>query len=145
MANIKIEYGSATSLTVTGLSSLADNTNATSDAIANDGTGDKYMDCFVEVNVTVGTVAGEVQVLVYAIGSLDGTNYGDASDGANMRLIGAIYTPTSSTAYRSQPMSVAAGFGSFLPPKFKIVVRNESGAALTAGTAQYRFAYATSA
>jgi len=141
MASVKLAQTAATALTVSGLSTLANGSSATSAPI--DNTTNLYLDYLVEVAVTVGTVGTNSQVLVYAVDSLDGTNYSDSTQAANMRFLGSIQTPTSATAYRSAAVSVAAAFGGTLPPKFEIVITNSTGAAFTAGTAQYIGSYQT--
>lgn len=141
MADVKIAYQAAQSLTVTGLSTLANGSNAISDAV--DNTTNKFLDYLVEVSATVGTVSGNKRFLVYATSSVDGTNYSDSSDVSNMKLLGIVNAPSNSTAYRSPAFSVASAFGGTIPNHFKIVVRNDSGAAFTAGSAQYRGTYNT--
>jgi hypothetical protein len=141
MAQVKQALSVATSLTVTGLSSLASGAYATSNLI--DNTGNLYLDYLVEVAVTVGTVAGNQQCVIFAIDTLDQTNFSDATQDANMRLLGTIQTPTNATLFRAAAMSVAAAFGGTLPPQFKIVVKNDSGAAFTTGAAQYIGSYST--
>lgn len=141
MSNINLAYGSATSLTVTGLSTLANGSFATSNAY--DATTNKPLDALFELSVTVGTVSGNKQVIVYAIDTLDGTNYSDSAVEANMRHLATISTPTNSSSYRSAAMSLAQAFGGNVPPGAKIVVKNDSGAALTAGSLQYREVTAT--
>jgi hypothetical protein len=138
---IALSYGSATGLTTSGLSSLGNGSTATSNAY--DCTSTKPLDVIVEVVCTVGTVSGNKQYLVYVIDSVDGTNYSDTTV-ANMRLLGpAVSCPSNSTAYRSAAMSVAAAFGGVLPPYFKVVVSNDSGASFTAGSIQTREVAAT--
>jgi hypothetical protein len=123
MSNIKPSYGAATALTIT-LNSLASGGNATSTAIAQ--STDLALDVLVEIAVTTGTVGTNPNVAVYAIPSLDGTNYGDVT---NAPLIGTISTPSSATPYRKS-MPVAVQFGGSLPPSYKIYVVNNTGAAL---------------
>lgn len=123
MSTVKLAYGAATSLTIT-LNSLASGSAATSSAIAQ--STDLALDALVEILVTTGTVGTNPNVAVYAIPSLDGTNYGDVT---NAPLIGTISTPSSATAYR-KTMSVAQAFGGNLTPSYKIYVTNNTGAAL---------------
>lgn len=123
MSNIKPSYGAATALTIT-LNSLASGSGATSSAIAQ--STDLALDALVEILVTTGTVGTNPNVAVYAIPSLDGTNYGDVT---NAPLIGTINTPSNATPYRKS-MPVAVQFGGSLPPSYKIYVVNNTGAAL---------------
>lgn len=144
MAAVNFSYAAAASYTLTGLSTLASaGLTTAANATAYNCTTNKPLDVEVETVITVGTVAGNKQYLVYAISSVDGTNYSDSLNVANMRLLGAVSTPTASTAYRSSAYSVAAAFGGTLPPYFKLVVQNDSGAAFTAGTVQTREVSAT--
>ena len=139
MADTKLAYGTTTAITIT-LDSLANGSSATSAEI--DNTTDLFLDALVEVVVTTGTVGSNPHVKVYALSSVDGTNF--ASD-SNKKLIDTIDTPASSTTYRSRAASVALAFGGVLPPKWKIVVENATGDALAASgnSAQYRGVYST--
>ena len=137
MATIKQIVGSRTSLTVTGLSTLASATYVLSNA--KDNTSNQPIGLMVELEVTPGTVSSNKQAVLFAQGSLDGTNYGTGPTSGNtttdepvLTYIGALPLNTNSTAQRKQ-FTVAAAFGGVLPPYIKFVVKNESGAAFTAG------------
>ena len=137
MATQKIVIGARTSLNCTGGNALATLTNAsfsTSDAVNN--TTNQPIDLIVELAVTPGTVAGNKQALLYAIGSLDGTNYGTGvttADVNDMTLIGVLPLATNSTLQRKL-FEVAACFGGVLPPYLKFVAQNDSGVTWTTGT-----------
>jgi len=102
-------------------------THATNDPLA----------AFLELFVTPGTVSGNKQLLVFAQASLDGTNFetGPTSgttttDEPNLRFIGVIPLGTNSTQQR-RVFSLAAAYpDGALPYASKIIVRNDSGAAL---------------
>lgn len=130
--DLKLKYGSATALTVTGLNSLANNSFATSDAINN--TTNLYLDYIVELTVANIAEGYNLQIAVYAISSLDGTNYSD-NQSTNIPFA-AKYVGTlpinGAGPWRSAGMSVAAAFNGAIPPYFKLVILNEGGAALAA-------------
>lgn len=139
MADIKANTSAASSLTITGLGSLASATYAVSSAL--DLSAVDPLDVLVDITVTPGTVSGNKQLLVFVKVSLDGTNYtsgpesgSTATDEPNLYLIGALPLNSNATAQRGV-FSVAAALG-YVPPYLKVVVRNDSGAALTAGSAQ---------
>lgn len=139
MADIKANTSAASSLTITGLASLASATYAVSSAL--DLSAVDPLDVLVDITVTPGTVSGNKQLLVFVKVSLDGTNYttgpesgSTATDEPNLYLIGALPLNSNATAQRGV-FSVAAALG-YVPPYLKVVVRNDSGAALTAGSAQ---------
>jgi hypothetical protein len=133
---VKASYNSvAAALTIT-LNSLAAGPNyATSSAFQI--STDNPLDVILELGVTVGTVAGNKQIIIFIIGSRDGTNYDTANSGVTdtthdtmMQVLGVMPCPNNSELVRRQ-FSVAAAFGGTPPPYFKIVVKNDSGAALS--------------
>ena len=132
MADLKIKYGSATALTVTGLNSLASTGYATSDAINN--TTNLFVDILVELTAANIVEAGNFQLAVYAISSLDGTNYSDNQSGNQpyaFKYVGVL--PVNGTGpWRSAAMSLAAAFNGTLPPYVKLVVYNNAGISLAA-------------
>jgi hypothetical protein len=142
MAAVNLSYGAATGLTTSTLSTLASANYATSNAY--NCTTTKPIDVLVELAVTTGSVSGvSPQVVLFVISSLNGTNYSsqntsatDTTHDADMKLLGVMPLPTSTASERSPAFSVAAAFGGILPPYFKVVVKNSSGAAFTAGTVQ---------
>jgi hypothetical protein len=127
--------GTGTAVTVTGLSTLANATLSAAGLV--DNTTNKYIDYLVEVVCTVGTMSGNKQFRVFVQSSVDGTNFGDTTLANLVELIPPVQCTTNATAYRGQAGSVAAAFGGFVPPKFNIYVYNDTGAAFTAGTAQW--------
>lgn len=95
------------------------------------------IDALVQVEATPGTVAGNKQVVVFLKVSLDGTNYttgpesgSSATDEPNLVPLGALPVNTNSTLQRAV-FSVAAALG-YVPAAFKVVLKNDSGAALAA-------------
>lgn len=138
MATITAVVGTRTSLTVTGLSTLASATYVTSSAY--NCTANDPLDLMVEVEVaTTNTPSGNKQVVVFAKGSLDGTNFTSGpesgtttTDEPNLRFIGTVPMNSSSTTQR-KIFSLAGPFGGYLPQQVKIVLKNDLGVALTSG------------
>lgn len=142
MATIKQIVGTKTSIPFTGLSTLASATFVAQTTDLNLTTDDP-LDLLVELAVTPGTVSSNRQVILYAKSSLDGTNFSSgpqsgttATDEPNLILIGVLPCNTNSTAQRGV-FSVAGAFGGVVPPYLRFIVKNETGAALTAGTLDY--------
>jgi len=151
MATITQTLGTFTSIAFTGaaLSTLASATYVTSTA-AVDLTATTPLDALLELSVTVGTVSGNKQVVLFLKVSLDGTNYSTGpesgtttTDEPDLYLIGAVPCNTNTTAQKKS-FSIVAALG-FCPRYFKPIVKNDSGAALTAGTLNYVTVVGTSA
>lgn len=136
MAAVKSIVGARTQLTITAMDALASATYVNCGTITF-STNDP-LDVLVEVAVTPGVVAGNKQLLVFAQGSLDGTNFetGPVSgttvtDEPNLTFVGTLPLNTASALQRGV-FSLAAAFGGVLPQAAKIIVRNDSGIALAA-------------
>ena len=134
MATITLIPGTRTALTTTAMDSLASATYVSCGTI-NFTTNDP-LECFIEVKVTPGTVSGNKQLMVFAQGSLDGTNFQSGpisgtstTDEPNLTLIGTVPCNTNSTA-QTGVLPLAARFGGALPSHVKIIVKNDTGAAL---------------
>lgn len=131
--------GTRTSLTFSGLSTLASGTFVTNTTAYACNTN-KPMDVVVEVDVTTtNTPSGNKRVVVYISESLDGTNYrsgptsGTTTTRApNLRYMGSVPLTTASTAEIGM-FSVVAALG-YVPYSFYVVIFNDLGVALTAGT-----------
>lgn len=128
--------GTRTSLTTTAMDSLASDTFVSLGTI-NFSTNDP-IDALIEVKVTPGTVSGNKRVVVYAQGSLDGTNFEtgptsgtSTTDEPVLTRIGVVPCNTNSAA-QTKVFSLANKFDGPLPAQVKLVVRNETGAALAA-------------
>ena len=135
MATTSFPVGTRTSLLTIG--TLASATYLASSAY-NAGTNSPW-DVAIEVEVTPGTVSGGKQVVVFAQGSLDGTNFttGPTSgttttDEPNLRFLGMVPCNSNSTQQRKL-FSIHEAFG-FVPKQFKIIIKNDTGAALASGT-----------
>ena len=139
MATVQQIVGTRTSLTLTGLGTLASATYAASaDYVA--ATNDP-VDVVVELAVaTTNTPAGHKQLLVFIKESLDGTNFRSgpesgttATDEPDLRLLGTVPMNTATTTHRGT-FSVAQALG-YVPHTFRVVVKNDLGVALTSGSA----------
>ena len=136
MAAITLVTGTRTSLTTSAMNSLANGTYVSA-GVLNHTTNDP-LDVLIEVEVTPGTVSGNKQVVVFAKASLDGTKFQSGpesgtttTDEPNLKWIGTVPCNTSSTA-QTGIFSLASAFGGVLPQQSKIVLKNDSGAALAA-------------
>lgn len=138
MSTVKQPLGSRTSLTVTGLSTLASATYVASSAY-NCATN-QPVDVIVEVDVaTTNTPTGNKQVVVFIQESLDGTNFRSGpvsgtttTDEPDLKLLGVVPMNTSTTPHVGM-FSVASVLG-YVPNSFKTIVKNDLGVALTSGT-----------
>lgn len=135
MSTTKLPVGARTALTTTALNSLGSATFVNAGTI-NVSASDPH-DVLVEVFGTPGTVSGSKQLLVFLKISLDGTNYSSgpesgttATDQLNLILLGSIPMLSNATQ-QSQIFSIRSVLG-FLPPHSKVIVKNETGAALAA-------------
>lgn len=135
MGAITSVWGSRTLLTNTAMNSLA------SANYVNAGTIDmaaiKPIDLLVEVAATPGTVSSSKQLVVFLQVSVDGTDFSTgpvsgttATDEANLRLLGVLPLNTNAALQRGA-FSVLAALG-YVPPYCKVIVKNETGAALAA-------------
>jgi hypothetical protein len=134
-------YSTSTTLTIT-LASLGNGSARESNSIDNSST--LYKDIQFQLTTKVGTVSGAPQVVVWIAGSENGTVWPEtgltgadaAASLSSPTLLGApaivIPTPVSTTSYKSQVFSAARMYGGALPRKLNVVVRNDSGAALSA-------------
>jgi hypothetical protein len=141
MATVKQIVGTRTSLpfTSTSLSTLAAATYVVN-TTAYDCTVNQPVDVIVEVDAaTTNTPAGNAQVVVFIQESLDGTNFrsGPANgttttDEPNLKFLGTL-PMASVTTTQIGTFSVAQALG-YVPAKFKVIIKNDLGVALTAGT-----------
>ena len=130
--------GTRTSLTSTGLSTLASGTYVASYAYT--ANTNKPWDVIVEVDTaTTNTATGNKQVVVFLQESLDGTNYRSGptsgtstTDEPNLRFLGVI-PMNSTTTTQIGTFSIAQALG-YCPFAFKVVLKNDLGVALTSGT-----------
>lgn len=145
MAVITAIAGTRTTLTTSALDSLAASTYVSAGTI--DVTAIDPIDTVVEVEATPGTTSGNKQLVVFAQVSFDNTNFSTgpvsgttATDEPNLRFLGTLPLNTNSTLQRGA-FSVMSALG-YVPPYFRIIVKNDSGAALAAsGHAVYHTSY----
>lgn len=133
-----VQSNTSIAFTVSSLSTLANVTYVTSTA-AVDLTAAVPLDDLLELAVTVGSVSGNQQVLLFVQVSVDGGNYTSGptsgttvTDQPDLYYVGRVPCNTSSAAHRGV-FSLYQALG-FTPRYYKPVVFNDSGAALTAGT-----------
>lgn len=119
-------------VTVTGLNSLANGTYVASDEI--DFTSAKPLDAVVEATLDPGTTTGNQNIKVFAIVSMDGTNFssGPVSGTTTTKepllyKLGDIFVPDTNPVIRAFSFMARLGF---VPKKAKIVFFNDSGVAL---------------
>lgn len=134
MATITAVVGTRTSLTTSAMDSLASGTYVSCGTLTH--TTNDPLDVLIEVKATPGTVSGNKQLVVFAKGSLDGTNFSSGpesgtttTDEPNLLFVGTVPCNTNSAA-QTGIFSLAAVFGGVLPQQTKIVVKNDTGAAL---------------
>ena len=144
MATITLVTGAIQTLTTTALDSLANVTYVSAGTI-NHTTNDP-LDVLLQVKVTPGAVSGNKQVVVFAQGSLDGTDFESGpvsgtvtTDEPNLTFIGTIPCGTASTAQIGM-FNLASAFGGSLPQQTKIIIKNDSGAALAASGHYVKYA-----
>lgn len=128
-----------TALTVTGLSTLANGSSATSNVVDNH-TG-LYLDGVFEVSVTsaAASVSATGYLDIFLQPSLDNSNFPDAQNDLYLDTIQII---ANSTTY-IKLLSIAKALQGWAPPYFKLRFANNSGAALTAGSVNYNQPYNT--
>lgn len=152
-----LQYGTASTATITSAGTLASGSSASSAAITSDTTVNvtDYM-ISVEFAYTGAPTATTGAVNVYVYSSVDGTNYmgnaatSDNIDGTdksvtlqsptNLIPIGTIAAQVTSTTVKGKDMSLAQAFGN-VPPKWGVVVTNSVGQAFTSCTVRYRSVY----
>ena len=136
MATVKQVVGTRTSLTTSALNSLASATFVSAGTITH--YTNQPIDLMIEVTATPGTVSGNKELDVFAKVSLDGTNYSTGpesgtttTDEPDLYYVGTVPLNTSS-AVQTKTFSLAASLGGMLPYASKIIIKNDSGAALAA-------------
>lgn len=136
MPDLTQKYGSAASLTTTGLSTLANGASATSDTL--DLTSANPFDVHVEAVLTTGASATAGSLIrIYAKFSIDNTDF---TTDVNDRWLGNVILSGAGAATHKGVFSVAAGFpGGIIPPYVKIRVQQDTSDAFTAGTLATRF------
>lgn len=137
--------GSRTTLTTSALNSLANSTYVNAGTV--DVSAIDPYEVVIEVEATPGTVSGNKRLDVFLQSSFDNTNFSTGptsgtttTDEPDLYQIGSLALGTNSTLQR-KGFPVAAAIG-FVPPYFKVICKNDSGAALAAsGNAVYYTTY----
>ena len=132
-------YPAAASVTCT-VTSLGNGNSRQSTAV--DNSTNRYVDALLSGTFKTGTVSGTPTVSIFVYGVGDGGNYADGCTGSdasytpvsptNLVLAKVLNTPSSTTSYVVEPVSLASLFGGTLPQKWGVVVTNNTGAALDA-------------
>lgn len=130
--------GTRTSLTCTGLSTLASGTYVASNNY-NCNTN-KPVDVIIDVALaTTNTPSGNKQAVVFITESLDGTNYRSGptsgtttTDEPDLKILGVIFLNTATNTHEGT-FSVKQTLG-YIPYGFKVVIKNDLGVALTSGS-----------
>lgn len=151
MANVKLSFANAVSLTLTS-ANLTNSATAGWQSDGQDNTSNLYLDALVQVKLAaVNTAPANTKLIyLYAFGVADGTtsDYGTTGDGAPSGtvgtltfpdvtanaipcpLLGLIPYPVQNKALISAPFSIAKCFGGTLPAKYAIGMVNNSGMTL---------------
>lgn len=108
-----------------GLDSLAGGAAGLSADVISIGSN-YFVDVLLEVNIANITDAGNRQVVVYAVPSLDNSTYAEfnASNTFNCVILGALNE--TGTSAHTKHFSLASAFGGVLPPYVKIGVINDN-------------------
>jgi hypothetical protein len=153
MAVQTVTYGTSTAIVIS-LASLTSSATVGRESTAVDNSSNKYLDAIVQGKIVLqsGSPANDKAVYLYAYGSEDGSTFTDNATGTDAGItlrvpsiivpIGVIACPDSGAlTYESQPMSVAAAFGGWLPREWGIVVRNFTGVTFNATGGSHVFTY----
>ena len=148
---ILIDYGTSNQSITCTFATLGSASQRQSASISNGTT--LFTDVLVQVAAETASsgLATSPYVDVYAYASTNGgTNFTGACSGSDAAYsgpltslvkLGRITFTTTSQTLTGGPWSVAMAFGGSLPQQWGIVIDNETGAALAAGTAWYQGAY----
>ena len=141
MADLKPKFGTATSLTTTGLSTLANGSSATSNNL--DNTSALGFDIAILLSATTGAAATSGSLIrAFAKFSLDGTTY---SSDENDYPMGVLTLPAAGAQTVVKVFSVGAAFpGGVIPAHVKIRIQQNTSDAFTAGSLTYQTLFAQS-
>jgi hypothetical protein len=133
MATITSVVGTRTALTTSALNSLASNNYVSCGTINH--TTNNPLDVLLEVTVDADTSTGNQRCVVFAKGSLDGTNFETGPESGStttnepdLTFVGVV--PCRDTNSHTKIFSLASAFGGVLPQHTRIIVKNETGGAL---------------
>lgn len=137
MTTAKLVVGSRTALTTSAMDSLASGAYVSAGVITALSSGKVPLEILLEVEVTPGTVAAPRQVTVFCQRSIDNSSFEtgptsgtSTTDEANLTFIGVLPCASNSTLQRGM-FSLTQALG-VIPPYARIVIKNETGAALAA-------------
>lgn len=148
-----IYSGSMNTISIT-LASLA--TGSARQSAFIDNTPNFFVDAaiYFSFRLVTGAPTGDKVVNVYLYSSIDNVNYTDNATGAdaaitirtppNLKLLGTVNTPddlAGAANWNATFESVAPHFGGILPPRWGIVVENQTGRAFTATEANHTKSY----
>lgn len=141
MADLKPKFGTATSLTTTGLSTLANGSSATSNNI--DNTSVLGFDIAITASFTTGAAATSGSLIrLFAKFSLDGTTY---STDENDYPMGVMTLPAAGAQTVVKVFSISAAFpGGVIPGYVKVRTTQATADAFTAGTLTYQVLFGQS-
>jgi hypothetical protein len=134
MAEVTLLYGTATSLTVTGIGTLANGSSATSATV--DNTTTLFMDVKVELvfaTASGATATGTVEI--WAKESIDNTDF---DDDPNDKLAAVCVLSGAGVQTRKRIVSLASVSGGTIAPYWQVRIRNATGAAFTSASVTYR-------
>jgi hypothetical protein len=139
--NLQSNYGASGQSITVSIAGLVNGNARASTAV--DDSANFYFDELVSVAVKSGASAtlASGYVNVYAYASVDGgTTYTEGATGSDAAItltnppnairIGSINVVANATTYYGGPFSIAQAFGGTLPPKWGIIIENQSGGTL---------------
>ena len=142
MATSKLSLGPLQSLYVSILNGLADGSAMSSLPISN--SIDLYLDVLLSGVIVSGNsgVSSSGKIHLYAYGSIDGgttysdgpISYGSHTLNDNAKFIASLNLNANSTQCEFGPFSVASAFGGFMPERWGVIVKNNTGSALYTGS-----------
>lgn len=144
MADIKVAYGSSTSIDIT-LASLADSATVGRESTVVSNAANLFLDAHVSCKFkpqNSGSITAPSVIYVWAYASIDGgTTYTDTATGTDaactinnpnqLRLLGVVNVAAINTTYKAGPWSVAQAFGGKVPQRWGVIVVNDCGTALS--------------
>lgn len=134
MTDMKLSYGTTTSLTVTGIGTLANGTSATSSTV--DNTTNLFVD--VKIEIVFATASGATATGTFEVWGKESVDNSDFDDDSNDKLVTICVLAAAGVQTRKRIISLAPVFGGTIPPYWQIRVKNSTGAALTSASVSYR-------
>ena len=158
-ATVTQTFAASTTAAITSLNSLAaatmsssSNTVAQSVSISNSGGA---RDALIQIGfstTTTGTLTNGKAVYVFAYGT-ENTVLGSPATGSDttlsipnpygLKMVGFVPVSALSTAYVSQPLSIAAAFNGILPRSWGVIVVNDTGLSLSTAGSTFSYSLVT--